>query len=159
MPHLLQTPVQYPPSELILYCISQDCVCCVLWLFAQSCLTLCDPMDGSPPGSSVHGILQVRILDWVAGPPPGDLPNSGIKPRSSALKADSLPSEPPGKPRNTWVGSLPLLQEILRDPGIKLGSPAFQAGSLPAELPGKPHRSPWAATNREVKREFCFFFF
>ena len=32
----------------------------------QSCLTLCDPMDGSPPGSSVHGILQARILEWVA---------------------------------------------------------------------------------------------
>ena len=33
---------------------------------AQSCLTLCDPMDHSPPGSSVHGILQARILEWVA---------------------------------------------------------------------------------------------
>ena len=35
-------------------------------LVAQSCLTLCDPMDCSPPGSSVHGILQARILEWVA---------------------------------------------------------------------------------------------
>ena len=34
----------------------------------QSCLTLCDPMDFSPPGSSVHGILQGRILEWVATP-------------------------------------------------------------------------------------------
>ena len=33
---------------------------------AQSCLTLCDPMGYSPPGSSVHGILQARILEWVA---------------------------------------------------------------------------------------------
>ena len=32
---------------------------------AQSCLTLCDPVDCSPPGSSVHGILQARILEWV----------------------------------------------------------------------------------------------
>ena len=32
----------------------------------QSCLTLCDPIDGSPPGSSVHGILQARVLEWVA---------------------------------------------------------------------------------------------
>ena len=32
----------------------------------QSCLTLCDPMDGSPPGSSAHGILQARTLEWVA---------------------------------------------------------------------------------------------
>ena len=34
----------------------------------QSCLTLCDPMDCSPPGSSVHGILQARMLEWVADP-------------------------------------------------------------------------------------------
>ena len=48
--------------------------------FLQLCLTLCNPMDGSPPGSSVHGILQARILGWVARPPPGDLPDLGIKP-------------------------------------------------------------------------------
>ena len=47
----------------------------------QSCPTLCDPMDCSPPGSSVHGILQARILEWVC-PPPGDLPNPGIEPVS-----------------------------------------------------------------------------
>ena len=34
----------------------------------QSCLTLCDPMDCNPPGSSVHGILQARMLEWVAMP-------------------------------------------------------------------------------------------
>ena len=39
--------------------------CC---LVAQSCLTLCDPMDCSPPDSSVHGILQARILEWIAMP-------------------------------------------------------------------------------------------
>ena len=32
----------------------------------QSCLTLCDPVDGSPPGSSVHGIFQARVLEWGA---------------------------------------------------------------------------------------------
>ena len=37
-------------------------------MHAQSCLTLCDPMDSSPPGSSVHGILQAKILEWVAIP-------------------------------------------------------------------------------------------
>ena len=36
----------------------------------QSCLTLCDPVDCSPPGSSIHGILQARILEWVAMPSP-----------------------------------------------------------------------------------------
>ena len=40
--------------------------CAVLCLVTQSCLTLCNPMDSSPPGSSVHGILQGRILEWVA---------------------------------------------------------------------------------------------
>ena len=40
----------------------------VLCLVAQLCLTLCDPMDCSPPGSSVHGILQARILEWVSMP-------------------------------------------------------------------------------------------
>ena len=49
----------------------------------QSCPTLCDPMDCSPPGSSVHGILQVRILEWLpCPPPPGDLPDPGIEPKS-----------------------------------------------------------------------------
>ena len=40
-------------------------------LVAQSCLTLCNPMDWSPPGSSVHGISQARIMEWVAIPDQG----------------------------------------------------------------------------------------
>ena len=79
---------------------------------AQSCLILCDPIDCSPPGSSVHRILQARTWKWVAIPPPGYLPNPGIKPRSPKLQADSLLPEPPGKPKNTRVGSLSLLQQI-----------------------------------------------
>ena len=46
-------------------------------------------MDHSPPGSSVHGVLQARILGWVPFPSPGDLPNPGIQLRSPALQADS----------------------------------------------------------------------
>ena len=65
---------------------------------AQSCPTLCDPVDCSPPGSSVHGILQARILEWVALSFSRDLPNPGIEPRSPALQADVLTFEPPGKP-------------------------------------------------------------
>ena len=41
-------------------------------------------------------IPQARIREWVAIPPPGDLPNPGIEPRSPTLQVDSLPSEPPG---------------------------------------------------------------
>ena len=60
-------------------------------------------MAYSPPGSSVCGILQVRTLEWVGRrvgvPSPGNLPDPGIEPRFSALQRDSLPSEPPWKPR------------------------------------------------------------
>ena len=70
--------------------------CAVLKLL--SCVRLCDPMDCSLPGSSVHGILQVRILEWVAisfsrG---SSRPKDGTQ--ASTLQADSLPSEPPRKP-------------------------------------------------------------
>ena len=69
-------------------------------LAAQSCQTLCDLMDCSLPGSSVHGILWERILEWIAIPSSRRLPDPGLEPRSLALQADSLPFEPPGKPRN-----------------------------------------------------------
>ena len=58
----------------------------------QSCLTLCDLMDCSLPGSSVHGILQARILAWIALP----FSRGSSQPRSPTLQVDSLPSEPPG---------------------------------------------------------------
>ena len=58
---------------------------------------LCDPVDCNLPGSSVHGILQARILDGLPFPSPGDLPDPGIEPGSPALQADALTSEPPGK--------------------------------------------------------------
>ena len=66
---------------------------------AQLCLTLWDPVDCRPPGSSVHGILQARILEWVANPFPGDLPNPGIESRSFAWQEDSLLTELSGKPQ------------------------------------------------------------
>ena len=78
------------------------CVCmcvCVCVLVAQSCPTLCDSMDCSSPGPSVQGILQERILEWLAIP----FSRGSSQPRdqtwSPALQADSLPSEHPGKPR------------------------------------------------------------
>ena len=67
-------------------------------MHAKSCLILCDPMDCSPPGSSVHEILQGRILEWVPFSSPGDLPDPWIKPRSPASQVDSLPGKPLGKP-------------------------------------------------------------
>ena len=69
------------------------------------CLTLGDPVDCSPPGSCVHGILQARVLEWVAIP----FSRGSSWPRdwiwSPALQADSLPSEPPGKPSSYFVSS------------------------------------------------------
>ena len=62
---------------------------------AQSCLTLCDPVDCSPPNSSIHGISQARILEWVCHfLLQGIFPDPGIEPRSPSLQPDSLPSEP-----------------------------------------------------------------
>ena len=68
-------------NEFIWLKAKRTALCTVLWLMKlcstetlccaqplQSCLALCDPMDCSPPGSSVHGILQARILEWIAMP-------------------------------------------------------------------------------------------
>ena len=68
----------------LIACVPRSCS------VTKSCLILCDPTDCSPPGSSVHGISQARILEWVAFPSPGDLPDPGIEPAASAM-ADSLP--------------------------------------------------------------------
>ena len=67
----------------------------------QSCPTLCDSLDCSPPGSCAHWILQARILEKVACPPPGSLPNPEIQPRSPvspALAGRFFTTEPSGKP-------------------------------------------------------------
>ena len=58
----------------------------------------CDYMDCSPPGSSVHGILQAGIWSGLPFPSLGDLPDLGIEPGSPVLQANYLPSELPGKP-------------------------------------------------------------
>ena len=66
---------------------------------AQSCPTRHDPIDCSPPGSSALGILQAKILEWVAISFSRDLPNPGIKPESPALAGGFFTTEPPGKPK------------------------------------------------------------
>ena len=62
--------------------------------------------------SSIHGILQARILEWVTFLFSRESSQPRIKPRSPALQADSLPAEPQGKHKNTGVGCLSLLQRI-----------------------------------------------
>ena len=88
-------------------------VCVCVCLVTQLCLTLCDPMDCSPLGSSVHGNSPGKnIAVGLPCSPARDLRNPGIEPRSPAFQVDSLPSEPPREPRNIGVGSLYLLQGI-----------------------------------------------
>ena len=76
----------------------------VKMLVALSCPTLCDPMPYSLPGSSVHGILQARILEWVAMPSSRGSSQPRIESRSLSLQVNSLLSEPPGKPH--FLGSI-----------------------------------------------------
>ena len=74
-------------------------MCCVLSLVTQKCSTLCNPMDCSPP----WGFSREEYYSRLPCPPPGDLPNPGIKPRCPALQVDSLPSEPLGKPSYSTI--------------------------------------------------------
>ena len=80
-------------------CVCCVCVCYVCW--AQSCLTLCDPVDYSLPGSSVYGVFQARIWTRLTFPTPGNLPDPGIEPVSlvsPALAGGFFTTDLPGKP-------------------------------------------------------------
>ena len=117
----------------------------------QSCPTLCNPMD-----YTVHGILQARILEWVAFP----FSRASSQPRDRtqvSFIADRLLAEPQGKPKNTGVGSLSIFQWALGHrlnscstliqwlwgmwdlpgSGIKPISPALAGGFFTSEPPGK----------------------
>ena len=81
----------------------------------QSCLIVCDPMNCSLPGSSVHGIRHARIVEWVAiSLLKGNLPKPGMEPTSPAspaLQVDALPpSHQINKNKNTGVGCYAFLQ-------------------------------------------------
>ena len=79
------------------------------------CLTLCDPMDCSPRGSSVHGISQVRILEWVAiFFLQGFLPDPGIKLTSPALQSDALPLGHQGSPYTCMCPRVYVVVQLLR---------------------------------------------
>ena len=94
----------FAPSVCPLMAEAEACVrflmgvtACVHAKSLQSCPTLRHPMDCSPPGPSVHGIFQARILEWVAISFSRDLPNPGIEPGSPALQVDAFLSELLGK--------------------------------------------------------------
>ena len=95
--------------------------CAVLCLGARSCPTLATPQTAAHQASLSMGFSRQEDWSGLPCPPPGDLPNPGIKLRSPALQVDSLPSEPPGKPKNTGVASLSFLQEIFLTQESKRG--------------------------------------
>ena len=87
-------------------------VCCAV----LGCSVVSESLQphGLQPGSSVHGILQARTLEWVAMPSSrgSSQPRDRTQVSLGSLQVDSLPSEPPGKSKNTGLGSLSLLQGI-----------------------------------------------
>ena len=81
-------------------------------LVAQSCLTLCNPIDYSPPSSSVSVILQEEYWSGLPFPSPGDLPNPGIEPRFPALQADSSGYDPSLKSHEFQQSTHPLTESL-----------------------------------------------
>jgi len=108
------------------------------------------------------GILQARILYFgLLYPPPGDLSNSGIKPRSPALQAYSSPAEPLGKPRNTGVGSLSLLQGIFLTQELNWGLLHFRWILYQLSYQGSPYDPGihcWLYTQKNQKQELKWIF-
>ena len=97
---------EFPPYDRKPFSLC-ECVCVCVYVCVCVCVCVCeslsrvwpcDPRDCSPPGSSVHGILQARILEWAAIFSSRGSSRSGDRTHVSTLQADSLPSEPPREP-------------------------------------------------------------
>ena len=100
-----QTHTQVPPNEM--YTDTHVCAC---MLSLQSCLTLCDPMDCSPQGSSVHGILQARIREWVSMSSSRGSSRSRDQAHISCISHTAgrvFTAEPSGKPTDTHTHGQP----------------------------------------------------
>ena len=98
-------------------------------LVAQLCRTLCDPMECSPPVSSVHGILQARILEWVAMPSSRGFfqPRDGTMSHVSCVSF-SLPLVPPGKP------SSQITSQIFQHEFVFCRSPRKYDQNIPSQV-------------------------
>ena len=132
---------------------------CVHAKSLQSCLTLCNTMDCSLPGSSVHEILQARILSTLPCPPPGHPPNPGMEPESlislalagrffisSATQEAYLLDGSWNSPgQNTGVGSLSLLQEIFPTQESYPGLPHCRQILYQLSHQGRPRILEWVA--------------
>ena len=100
-------------------------------LVVKSCPTLCNPMDFSLPGSSVHGISQVRILEWVAISCSCGSSDLGIEPVSPSLARVCFTSEEPGKPPYVFQFSRSVVSDSLRPHGLQHARPP-----CPSPTPG-----------------------
>ena len=98
---LFHTSLLWELNEHFFGVVNSCLYCC--FLTPKPYLTLCSSMDCSLPGSSVLGISQARILEWVAIFLSGDCPNPGIEPRSPALAGRFFTTDQPGKPLNSCL--------------------------------------------------------
>ena len=113
------------------------CVCAKL---VQSHVTLCDSMGCRPPGSSVDGVLQERILKWVAMPSSRGSSSPGIELMSPPLQADSLPLSHQGSPilsissiqSLNSVGPFPNLWTVSRQASLSTPAPSASSNSCPS---------------------------
>ena len=141
--------------------------CGVVGLIVQSRPTLCDPMDCSPPGPSVHGIFQARILGGLLFPTPGELSDSGTEPTCLAsleLVGRFFITEPPGKAHRGRRGRAGKIKEKNVSPrkwphtngddrphggrgAVGLGAPQL-AAQLPPQVLGR-------AAHKDLKQEDC----
>ena len=104
----------------------------ILFFLPRSCIRRCLVTQSCPTFCNPRGLQPTRLLcSWrfsrqehyisLPCPPPGDIPNLEIEPRSPTLQVDSSPSEPPGKTKNTGVDSLTLLKEIFSTQELNQG--------------------------------------
>ena len=128
-------------------------LCCA---YSLSCVRLCDPMDSSLQGSSVHGILQSRILEWVAMPSSRGSSQSRDWTQVSHIAGRFFTIWAISKAQEYWIGYPIPSPGNLPDPEIEPGSPALQADSLPADLPGKPTDCSYWYSKHNQSRSDCF---
>jgi len=127
----------------------------------QSCLALCDPVDCSPPGFSVHWILQAGILGWVPCPPSGDLPEPGIEPASPALAGGFLTTStiweaPPFGILPTRIRGSERIIDVKQWPEPECSPVRMQEILLPEEVPQSIGRTE-SMSKREASVEMWLF--
>ena len=130
------------------------CFCSV----SQLCSTFCDPVNCSPPGSSVHGFPRLEYWSGLPFPSPGDIPDLEVKPRPPALTGGFFTTEPPGSPWGTWQQTAPA------QAGPVTGTYSLHCEARRAARDGTPGAPPWTwgprikeacFSTRKVQRGIC----